>query len=466
MTLLKHQIDAQDRMELMEAKYGGGFLCDGMGMGKTVTMSYFMITNKISHHPSLVVCPLSVIGTWEKWLKQIGGSDFNVFVYHGPQRKNELKKQKRVNFVITTYHSLGTGELADMNWGRMVLDESHTIRNLFSKNPSKQAKGAILTGKKAVTKWCITGTPFLNRVSDIAAQCHFVGTKPFNSLDWWKNASENKRKCWVQKHMIRRDKDMFLKPPQYSEIYVNPTGSERKRTALLCEKTNKQLAEYKRKTQVGESTTDIQHVIAKLIVKLRIASNSYLCNKEFFTVQKSMKKNAKVKAIVQQVIDLQHVDGIVIFSQFTMFLDLLEDVLKHYVPHREIFRYDGRMSKTKRDTSVEEFNYSPMKRVMLISLHSGGVGLSLHHNASHVLMCEPYFNSAIEKQAEERVHRIGQTEQVHIYRFYANRSIDLWMKNMKNSKNIEAKTLTMNTEQISDSKVISLSGDIIKMYES
>ena len=141
-----------------------------------------------------------------------------------------------------------------------------------------------------------------------------------------------------------------------------------------------------------------------------------------------------MKSIVDHVRSSKDIPGIVIFSQFTLFLDLLHTVFKHEFPDRTIFTYDGRMSTSKRNKSVQDFNSRTDNRIMLISLQSGGVGLSLHHNASHVMLCEPYYNLSLEQQAEERVHRIGQKRQVEVFRFYANSSIDMWMKKMKERK--------------------------------
>ena len=85
---------------------------------------------------------------------------------------------KNLDFIITTYSILGLGQLKKLKWGRVILDESHSIRNgLSAKKPKAAAK----------YKWCLSATPFCNRMNDIASQCKFIGTAPYNDPNWWKN---------------------------------------------------------------------------------------------------------------------------------------------------------------------------------------------------------------------------------------------------------------------------------------
>ncbi len=460
-----HQRKVQDKMKRMEALHGGGFLCDEMGMGKTITMAMHLTSKRLAN-PDLIVCPNAVIGTWEKWLKEVGGDNISVLVYHGPKRKTTLEKQNQpIDFVITTYHTLSTNELVDRAWGRIVLDESHTIRNMYGKNPSKCAKGAMVFAKKAQKRWCVSGTPFMNRYKDIAAQCHFVGTRPFNSVDWWKNASDERKSAWSMKHVIRRTKENMLAEPIYHNIAVEHTDSERKRTSLLCDKVKRQIGAYAQTKEDGGNLEDICGQLNALLLKLRMCSNSYCCKKKV-KVKYLMKKNAKIKTIVSQIQALPDVSGIVIFSQFTSFLDLLKQVFRKHLPERQVFEYNGKMSTNDRDTTVERFNTSTSKRVILVSLMAGGVGLSLHHNASHVMLCEPYYNPFIEQQAEERVHRLGQTERVEVFRFYVTHSVDSWMNQMKVKKAEDAKVIGVDGTVAGEEEYVGPKklGEILKEY--
>ena len=277
-SLYPHQKKAQRRMSFMESRFNGGFLCDSMGMGKTVTMSYFITNNRIDKLPDIIVCPLAVLDTWEKWLKKLYTKPERVIIYHGPKRKKILDGVgMKPHFIITTYHTMNTNELKCFKWGRMILDESHTIRNLYSTNASKRAKGTIQYGKKALKRWCVTGTPFINRIDDISAQCTFIGTYPYNSIDWWKNANPRKKLCWYQRHVIQRSKENLVKAPNYHNIFVDHTENEKKRTKKLCSNAIMLIQTYQRRIAEGQSVEDIRAVILKLMMKLRIVSNSYLC---------------------------------------------------------------------------------------------------------------------------------------------------------------------------------------------
>ena len=96
--------------------------------------------------------------------------------------------------------------------------------------------------------------------------------------------------------------------------------------------------------------------------------------------------------------------------------------------------FNGSMNIKERNKVVDEFNVSNKPRVILVSLMAGGTGLSLHHGSSTVIISEPYYNPFIEQQAEERVHRIGQTEQVKVIRYVTKNSIETWMQSMKDKK--------------------------------
>ena len=100
----------------------------------------------------------------------------------------------------------------------------------------------------------------------------------------------------------------------------------------------------------------------------------------------------------------------------------------------DVYKFTGKMGQPQREQVVAEFNDSRRPRVMLISLHAGGVGLSLHHGSSTLFLCEPYYNPYVEAQAAERVHRIGQTEEVNVYRFSMDATVETWIRGLKQKK--------------------------------
>ena len=175
----EHQLSAQKELKRME-KLGGGFLCDQMGLGKTATMSMFLINENKKGQTNLIVCPYSLLTVWSEEIKKVDGwkDEFikpKILIYHGSSRKQNLSKLRTYNFVITTYAIIGSKELNDRKWSRVILDESHNIKNGLQRSGPKCAKAAYQIGLNSKVRFCITGTPFNNRINDIAAQAKFVG---------------------------------------------------------------------------------------------------------------------------------------------------------------------------------------------------------------------------------------------------------------------------------------------------
>lgn len=436
-TLYEHQNIAISILVDMETKGRGGFLCDEMGLGKTITMAAYMFQYKIHRHPDLIVCPLSLLTHWENEIKKVYYTFSTyvprILVYHGKYRKNYLFSD-HYDFIITTYAILSKDELAQgFRWGRVVLDESHTIRN----PKTKVAASARKVGSHSMFNWCITGTPFNNRMKDIISQCEFIGTYPYNNKDWWKRKTGGQNpeevKKWSEQYVLRRTKDHLLLPPVYHDIEVEPYKLEVDLFQFLQEHTEEKWYEWKMAT--GIDKIELQAYILALITKLRLYSDSYYCGSDPPPDQ-PYKSNSKVHKIVKKVkkvIPICPGNSIIIFSQFVSFLDILELSLKNQIKGIEVHRFQGSMSKEDRDIAVHNFKVGKKPRVLLVSLLAGGCGLNLSFSST-LFLCEPYFNPFIEKQAEERVHRIGQLHQVHIFRFHMNSPIEKWLHGLKAKK--------------------------------
>lgn len=445
-TPLNHQIEAQDMMKNIESRGKGGFLCDEMGLGKSVTVSMFLHCNKFPNLPDLIVCPLSVISTWEEWLVRVKDwgvkrAQPKICLFHGSGRIKDIKKLINYDFVITTYSILRNGDLSNLKWGRVILDESHCIKNGLQRNAPKCAKAAFDIGLNSRKNWAISGTPFNNRMKDIASQALFIGTQPYNDPKWWKRNETNKTAIddWRAKFTIRRTKENMIKPPEYNDIVVEATKVEAQLIASLRAQAMKEFLAWKRARRMKDHDERIrlQAVILGLIQKLRIYSNSFYCFHEDYEVDDVLEHNSKVEKMINDIdraVDADPKKGVVFFSQFTSFLSVFEDVIKEIMPGVEILTFFGNMSMSARDAVVKKFNTSRNPRVILVSLMAGGVGLSLHHGSNTVMLAEPYYNPFLEKQAEERVHRLGQEEVVKVYRYTMNNSVESWINGLKKKK--------------------------------
>lgn len=460
---LPHQIQGLEWIEkTMSNKSNRGFLlADELGVGKTIQIAMYLKANRIpltsagvEGRPDLIVCPGAVVDTWVREIKRIKdypepGSKPKICVFHGSGRKS-LLDESNWDYVITTYGVLTTSvdSLSDKLWARIVLDESHSIKN---GSGVKRAKAAFELAPRAIHRICISGTPFNNRMSDVAAQARFIGTAPYDDPNWWKNHGNNpvSLKIWTEQCMLRRTKKelgLGLIPPIYHNITVKPTVKEAEIVEILRAKAADKFRKWSHAT--GIEKIELQAVILGLIQKLRIVSNTFYGKEDAYTADDVFRDCAKIARIVEDIDNRIWEDsrkGVVVFSEFSnMTFDVLECVLREYLIGVQILRFTGKESMAEKNEVVDYFNTSKHPRILLASLTAGSTGISLHHGSSSVFIIEPYYHPFMEKQAEERVHRIGQKEQVHIYKYTMDQSIELWMTGIKSRKEGLASSLSLS----------------------
>ena len=449
LTLLEHQNIGIPILKNMETVGKGGFLCDEMGMGKTILMAEFLRRNKVNRikkgvvvgkYPDLLVCPMSLMKQWKRELKRVykafSGHKPKTLIFHGANRMEKLGL-KKWDFVITTYSIIGSLQLNPFKWGRVVLDESHYIKNGIRSKKVKAAEGAYAVGLRSKFNWCITGTPFNNRMKDIASQCKFIGTVPYNDPKWWKDKTgglcQEELDKWRNTFVLRRTKDDILLPSIYHDIDITPTLKEKLLVEKIRAKAQKKFEQWKRSK--GLTKIRLQGQILGLIQRLRVVSNSYYCGEDI-NADKVVHECAKVNTMINM---LDHsvmnspTKSVIVFSQFTSYLDVLEKVIEDHLIGIEVTKFTGSMSSDDREEVVFDFTTDTHPRILLVSLMAGGCGLNLMP-CSTVFLSEPYYNPFMEKQAEERVHRIGQDHQVHIYRFRMENSIETWINELKKKK--------------------------------
>lgn len=443
----QHQIDAQDIMLRMEREGNGGFLSDSMGLGKTLTMALFLKNNFIIGKKNLIVCPFSIMKTWEREINLVYQEEDvpKILIYHGPRRVKYFEEDNW-DFIITTYAILGSGELNYERWGRIVLDESHYIKNGLLSRAPKCAKEAFKIGKRSIKNWCISGTPFNNRMKDMASQCKFIGTAPYNDPSWWREHQDDKDVLleWRNKFVLQRTKEGMLRKPIYHDIEIEPRDKER----ILVDSIRAQAADkfQEWKLAQGINKLKLQAIVLALIQKLRIISNSFYSGEGVIDTDEVITNNAKVDRMINDIDNQIFKDkkkGVVVFSQFTSFLSVLEQVIEEKMAGVKVLKFTGSMDKIERDEVVKYFNESRHPRVILIGLMSGGVGLSLQHGSASLFLSEPYYNPFVEQQAEDRVNRLGQDNQVEIFRYTMMNSVETWIKAMKARKLGIASTLSL-----------------------
>jgi SNF2 family DNA or RNA helicase len=385
----------------------GGILADDMGLGKTIQA--LCIVEK----RTLVVSPTSVIHNWANEAKKFR-PNLKVCVYHGLQRQLDPK----ADLVITTYGLL-RGDLDKLNaldWKLCILDEAQAI-----KNPESQVAGAAFK-LEADFRVTLTGTPVENRLEELWSQFHFLnrgllgGRRDFRDryekpISLGEPGAAQRLRERIKPFVLRRLKEE-----------VAPELPARTDMVLYCTLSKEERAIYDaiRAATYDEVVAEIGrgNVLAALEALLRLRQAS--CHSGLIPGQDGVDKSSKVELLVEtleEVVAEGH--KALVFSQWTSLLDRVEPALKK--AKLNFVRLDG--STRDRQDVVDSFQSADGPPVFLISLKAGGTGLNLTA-ADHVFLLDPWWNPAVEEQAADRAHRIGQDKPVMVYRLVSEGTVE------------------------------------------
>jgi len=382
----------------------GGLLADDMGLGKTIQALCAL------RGRSLVVAPTSLLHNWIDEMERFRpGLRWNL--YHGPKRKLDAD----ADVVLTSYAilRLDTDLLGDTQWDAVVLDEAQSI-----KNPDSQVAQAAFR-LKTDFRIALTGTPVENRLEELWSQLHFLnrgllgGLRDFQEryarpiADGDPVAAERLRER-IHPFVLRRLKrEVAPELPPRTEVVVHCELSDEERQVYdaVRASTVAQVVEQLRKGQSGG-------VMAALEALLRLRQAA--CHAALVPGQ-AAGGSTKIDVLVQRLEQAVE-DGhrALVFSQWTGLLDLIEPHLGE--ANIDFERLDG--STRDRRGVVQRFQHEEGPPVMLVSLKAGGTGLNLTA-ADHVFLMDPWWNPAVEDQAADRAHRIGQTRSVVVHRIVA-----------------------------------------------
>jgi non-specific serine/threonine protein kinase len=389
-----------------------------MGLGKTIQAlsmlhHYKEITGGLK---ALVVCPTTLIYNWRNEVQKFSPS-LSFHIHHGSIRSRDVEELKKHNIIITTYGTLRSDIqlLLKINFDYVVLDESQAIKN----PASKVTKAASLLNAK--NRLCMSGTPLQNNTFDIFAQMNFLNPGLLGNMEFFRNEfatpidkfGEQEQKEHLRKllfpFILRRTKEQVAKDlPDKTE------------TILFCEMEKEQRKVYEayrnsyREKILG--TIDQQGIgksqltILQGLMKLRqICDSPAILNEEEKYPNHSIKLDELAREIEENIGDHKAL----IFSQF---LGMLALIKKKLIEDGIPFEYfDGSTSAPDREKAIQNFQNNDECRVFLISLKAGGVGLNLTA-ADYVYIVDPWWNPAVEQQAIDRTHRIGQTKNIFAYR--------------------------------------------------
>jgi non-specific serine/threonine protein kinase len=421
----------------------GGILADDMGLGKTIQalshLQHFRDTN--GRLSALVVCPTTLMFNWENEIRKFTPS-LTYHIHHGGDRTRSKEVLGSYNVIITTYGTLRSDIklLLEMPFDYAVLDESQAIKN----PSSKVTKAACLL--QAKHRLCMSGTPLQNNTFDIFAQMNFLNPGMLGSLEFFRQEfavpidkfGEQDRKEHLRKllypFILRRTKEQVAKDlPDKTE------------TILFCEMEDEQRKvyeayrnDYRDKILGTIETQGIQRsqlTILQGLMKLRqICDSPAILNETDRYPNHSIKLDELAREITENIGDHKAL----IFSQFLGMLALIRERLKELDVKYEYF--DGSTSAQERERAIQSFQNDDSCRVFLISLKAGGVGLNLTA-ADYVYIVDPWWNPAVEQQAIDRTHRIGQTKNIFAYRMICKDTIEDKILQLQEKKRILAKDL-------------------------
>ncbi len=396
----------------------GGILADDMGLGKTI-QALSMLEHYKEVNGSLkaiVVCPTTLIYNWKNEVEKFTPS-LSWHIHHGSTRGRSTEELQQHNIIITTYGTLRSDIqlLLKGNYDYVILDESQAIKN----PASKVTKAACLLNAK--NRLCMSGTPLQNNTFDIFAQMNFLNPGLLGNMEFFRNEfatpidkfGEQDQKEHLRKllypFILRRTKEQVAKDlPEKTE------------TILFCEMEDEQRKIYDvyrntyREKILGsiddQGIGKSQLTILQGLMKLRqICDSPAILNEEEKHPNHSIKLDELAREIEENIGDHKAL----IFSQF---LGMLALIKKKLVEDDIKFEYfDGSTSAVDREKAIQNFQNNDECRVFLISLKAGGVGLNLTA-ADYVYIVDPWWNPAVEQQAIDRTHRIGQTKNIFAYR--------------------------------------------------
>ncbi|MGE6368853.1 DEAD/DEAH box helicase [Planococcus kocurii] len=417
-----------DYLVFMREEGFGLCLADDMGLGKTVQLITYLlhVHGKNPDQPSLIVCPTSVLGNWQKELERFA-PELKVVTHYGSIRPkgeefNAFLAEEKPDVVLSTYGIASSDgeEMQSLHWSSITLDEAQNIKNMYTK------QSRTIRKFKGDHHIALTGTPIENRLSELWSIFDFINKGYLYRIKQFQenfmipierdNSEEHKEKLRqrIQPFLLRRtkkDPDLQLNLPEKQEQLE------------YCPLTPEQAALYEGlvqdTVQKMETLTGFEKkgLVLKMLSKLKqLCNHPSLYLKEPYTnAAEVLPRSQKLERIVTLAGEIaERGEQCLIFTQYIGMGHLLQQAINELYGHEVPF-LTGSMPKQQRDTLVAQFQAGKFP-IFILSLKAGGTGLNLTA-ATHVLHADRWWNPAVENQATDRAYRIGQTQFVHVHKF-------------------------------------------------
>lgn len=439
----------------------GACLADDMGLGKTIQILAFILSQRGKGYgnTNLLVVPASLVFNWETEIERFSPS-LKTHVLYGAERSRKKLNFDRYEVILTSYGTLlsDISYLKDYRFNYVFLDESQNIKN----PESQRYKAAKMLRSR--NKVVITGTPLENNTYDLYGQLSFacpglLGSRqqfkelysvPIDQFKDSRRAAELQKK--VSPFLLRRTKEQVAPelPDKTEMVIYCEMGAEQRE---IYDAYAKEIRDYLLGIAEDELPKSSMHVLQG-ITKLRQICNApaLLSDARYYGSE-----SAKMDVLMEQIETRSQQHKILVFSQFVTMLDLIRAELE-----RRNLGFSYLTGQTnKRGEVVQAFQEDPSKRVFLISLKAGGVGLNLTE-ADYVYLVDPWWNPAVENQAIDRTYRIGQHKNVMAVRLICPGTIEEKIMMIQEGK----KTLSDELVRTEDSIFKSLTRkDLLQLLE-
>ena len=419
--------------------YGfGACLADDMGLGKTIQVISYLLSigeNPVEDAPgiktntSLIICPTSVLGNWQKELERFAPS-LKVGLYYGSQRAKGdefIEFANDYDVVLTSYGMthIDLEHLEEVYWNSIIIDEAQNIKNAGTKQSRSVRK---LKGYHHIA---LTGTPMENRLSELWAIFDFINKGYLGSLKTFQDRFVTSIERDGEKSKIKELQNIiqpFLlrRTKRDKEVALNlPDKVEQKEFVPL---TSEQASLYEQHIKDTFSKIDSLNgferkgLILQMIGKLKQLCNHpglYLKEENIDHVRVRSGKLDKLLELVDAVIEQE--ESCLIFTQYIGMGEMIQDVLQQTYGHEVPF-LNGSLGKKQRDSMIEDFQNGKFP-IFLLSLKAGGTGLNLTA-ANHVIHFDRWWNPAVENQATDRAYRIGQNRFVHVHKLICTGTLE------------------------------------------
>jgi superfamily II DNA or RNA helicase len=434
--LRHYQQQGLNWLQFLRTHQLAGILADDMGLGKTLQTLVHIACEKAEgrlDRPVLIVAPVSLLGNWRREIERFT-PELSCMVWHGSERHGEAERIAAHDIVITPYSLLARDRerWAQQPWHLVVLDEAQNIKNALTH--AAQAAGELNTRHRL----CLSGTPMENHLGELWSLFHFLMPGFLGSQQRFKELfrtpiekhADSERLDHLRKRvtpfMLRRAKsDVATELPDKQTSITSVELGDKQANLYETIRLTTEQAVRDALANKGLARSHIQ--VLDALLKLR----QVCCDPRLVPLAsaKKIKQSAKLELLMELLPELlAQGRKVLLFSQFTSMLELIEEELKKQsIPWVKLTG-----QSQNRDALITRFTSGEVP-LFLISLKAGGVGLNLTQ-ADTVIHYDPWWNPAVENQATDRAHRIGQTQQVMVYKLVAQGTIEERMLQLQERK--------------------------------